>query len=417
MGTGAFSNPCSQTGRARHGRDRPCDAGCPAAHAERLRLIRSVVENAAIAEVACNVLIPCLVCSRFGGSWQAPSQMITGFIVLVLNLVGCFLEGCCKSTRLLSQTSRRTQSSHQYVFISSQGFSEGFLNVTTSFPDIASSAGTLALSSNSVAAGVLYCVAHMAGGIILYRFGSFAGWRWAQWHWQWIVDFYQLWQLAIKCFVATICTGIVFLGMAPANYSLGLGGISAVPFDMRRPALPRVSGFMCFPALSIGVVMSVTGALFGCLFSGLLFSGRRRPAARLVTNFLASVLAALAQQAKSPTNFSNPWYAFILLKFSTSFCGALSAFSGTVGDISDSCFGAAREENSFDGVLRGKGWLPVVACAPNLACHFGFTLAVMMTIILAEPEIEQIPEIIIHSNSRRQKWFRERSSTPWLLGV
>ena len=61
------------------------------------------------------------------GVIRAPSDNVLNSLVLLLNLVSSYLEGFTKSTRLLTQTLRKTSSNHMHVFIFSHGFSIGFL--------------------------------------------------------------------------------------------------------------------------------------------------------------------------------------------------------------------------------------------------------------------------------------------------
>jgi len=72
--------------------------------------------------------------------------------------------------------------------------------------------------------------------------------------------------------------------------------------------------------------------------------------------------------------------SFVLMKFSSSFCGALSAFTGTIGDVYDESIGVAYEESSFDDAeeaRRGKQ-VPAITGLQNFIAHWGLTMAIML---------------------------------------
>lgn len=414
---------------------------------ERLLFWRAVLENAAASEVAVNVILPCFVCSRSdSGTWRAPSEAMLGGIVFALNLVGCFLEGFCKSTKLLSQTLRHTQAAHAVVFVASQGFSEGFLNVLTSFPDIAGSGGTIAVMSDSTSLGVGYCLSQVVGGILLYHWGRRTGWRSAQRHWGVVVRACRIWPLVTRGLVV-IAFGLTlwlgppaaagevggslrsspppslssrrWSGVKPPSIAERVGG--ALPLDLSEPDVMLSIGgtrivydefVFTFPplalGLAVGVFMSFTGAAVAAVFCSMFFAERDRPAARLITNFAATGLTLWAQQSRSSGDALDR--SFVLLKFATSFCGALSAFSGTIGDVTDAYMGSASEENTLDRALRAKGWLPWVSAAQNLLAHTALTLVVMW---LSMSSVLEVQPIVLQSDSGFQHWVRETEATPW----
>merc|ERR1719486_1659826 len=92
------------------------------------------------------------------------------------------------------------------------------------------------------------------------------------------------------------------------------------------------------------------GCVAATLVSDVWFEDKRRPAARLVANFASTIAVLIIDQVQSRQKSPS----FILMKFSSSFCGALSAFTGTVGDVFDECFGVAYEESSFDDPSESK---------------------------------------------------------------
>lgn len=372
---------------------------------ERLSYWRTVLENAAMSEVAVNVCLPCLVCGRLeGGAFQPPSEITLCFVVLALNLSGCFLEGFFKSTKLLSQALRRSHVSHQLVFIASQGLAEGFLNVATSFPDIASSGSSIMLSSGSLVLGALYCCSQMLGGVLLYHWGRQCGARCVRQHWQSLLHFIAVWPYFARGLVILVFCTMLLLGtpsrtVRSSSSSSGLkGGGDAstfLPLDLVEPGLQGVVGarivydefvFEVPPlalGLAVGISMSASGAIIASIFCSLLFDEKGRPAARLITNFAATLLTLWASSARlGLMNGFLPEHAasrsFILLKFCTSFCGALSAFSGTVGDVTDVYLGADAEESSLDELIQKKGWLPAMTAAQNFLAHLSFTLLIML---------------------------------------
>mmetsp|Transcript_118793 Transcript_118793/g.378921 ORF Transcript_118793/g.378921 Transcript_118793/m.378921 type:complete len:472 (-) Transcript_118793:62-1477(-) len=407
---------------------------------ERLQFWRSVLENAAASEVAVNVCLPCFVCAHRAGVWEAPSEAVLSSIVLVLNLVGCFLEGFFKSTRLLSQTMRRSQVANQLVFITSQGVSEGFLNVLTSFPDISGSAATVALSQGTVR-GVLYCIAQLLGGIAVYRLGRDVGWSCAQRHWPAVLRFCGFWPIFCRGLVLVSFLAMVVLGPgssappARGGGAVGLAGVEAspggassspstLPLDLHAPHLQGLANvrivydeytFTVPPlalGLLVGIAMSASGAVVATLFCSVLFPESSRPFARFATNLAATVLTLLAQARVDPSD----WRSFVVFKFATSFCGALSAFSGTVGDIVDAYWGSAAEETSVDRVMAKKGWLPLISAAQNLFAHLSLTLVVMF-ITMASDAVPREIFAVGAASTQLRPWIREQESFPWHLDV
>lgn len=406
---------------------------CSAPGLERLWFWQSLLENAAASEVAVNVCLPCCVCGRRAGLWRPPSEASLGAVVLALNLLGCFGEGFCKSTRLLSQTLRHTHTAHQVIFIASQGLSEGFLNVVTSFPDIAGSGGSIIVGTDSVFLGVLYCLAHMVGGVMLYHSGRGCGWRCAQRHWIIVWQVCRIWPLVARgivlaAFIVMLVIGtpniVMPAGVAAASATASHAGL--LPLDLTEPGLQGVSGvrivydefvFSLPPlalGLAVGIFMSVSGAAVGALFCSVLFNEQGRPAARLITNFAATALTIWARNLRlsgqAPDRAASR--TFVLLKFETSFCGALSAFSGTVGDVTDSYFGAASEESSLDKDIQKKGWLPLVSAMQNFAAHFALVLMVMMCSAHSEVKSQAFPTVL-WTPARSQQWVHEQETIPW----
>jgi len=117
----------------------------------------SICENAAASEVAVNLFLPYFLCDVHSGELRPPSDFILNTLVLLLNLVSAYLEGFTKSARLLTQPMRKSRANHQLVFILSHGFSIGFLNVSSSFPDVGGGGSDIALATGSVLAGTFFC--------------------------------------------------------------------------------------------------------------------------------------------------------------------------------------------------------------------------------------------------------------------
>lgn len=416
-------------------------AGTAAAAAakERLWFWCAVVENAAASEVAINVCLPWLVCHRQAGTWQAPRAALLGALVLALNVAGAFLEGFCKSTRLLAQTLRRTRSAHQLVFMTSHGFCDGFLNVVTSFPDIAGSGSDVALLTGSFLLATFYCLAHMVLGVLCYRWGRTIGWRCVQCRWDAVLCWCRLWPLAVRGIIITAFALLPFIGdsnvgggRAGASFNSsaqggGGSGGGGVPLDLTDPevevgarrALFAYEEFeLALPpmvlGLTVGVFMSASGAALASLCCNVLCLPRARPAARFATNLVATLLVLIVRQGALPASgIAEGRPPFVLLKFATSFCGALSAFSGTIGDVTDAYFGTAVEQSVFDGTgrkgerMRGA-WLPALTGAQNFLAHWLLTLVAMVIVFRSASQDPMQP--IVRHMPRRERWVEDLTS-------
>lgn len=377
---------------------------------ERLFFWCSLLENAAASEVAVNVCLPCIVCSRSGGLWQTPSETMLSVMVLALNLAGCFVEGFFKSARLLSQSLRHTQVGHQRVFVTAQGLSEGFLNVVTSFPDVAGSASSIVARSRSLLLGVAYCLLHLFGGIAVYRWGRGAGWRCAQHRWSALLRFCELWSPLMRGLLLLAFAGSFLFGPSASGRITGepngrARSGASMPLDLHAPGLPGVTGARIgndqyawsVPPLAlgllVGIFMSASGAVVATVLCTMIFPERSRPAARFATNLAATVLTLLAQSALKAaetrgggTLYLGDCWSFVLFKFAASFCGALSAFSGTVADIADNYFGSASEDSSLDGMSVRKARLPLLSAAQNLLAHFGLTMLILLITLQSDDD-------------------------------
>jgi len=121
--------------------------------------------------------------------------------------------------------------------------------------------------------------------------------------------------------------------------------------------------------------MSALGCIAATLISDVWFEEDRRPAARLVANFASTICVLVLDQVQSYR--ISP--SFVIMKFSSSFCGALSAFTGTIGDVFDEVFGAADEESSFDENQppRTGRRSPTITGAQNFTAHWFLTVSIM----------------------------------------
>lgn len=389
---------------------------------ERRWLWQSMVESAAASEAAINLFLPFCVCQRTAsGSWTPPSAAILCSVVLALNLIGSFFEGFVKSTRLLTQTLRDTRAAHQLVFVTSQSVSSGFLNVVTSFPDIAESGSSVFLGTDSFSLCGLYCAAHMIGGMACYQIGRVAGWRCVQKHWSMTVRACRFWPVLNR--------SIVFAAVVLVTFRRPERGMGSLPLDLTQPGHPGIGDIrlsysgdassLTLPAaiagLAVGIFMSASGAVTAALLVDVVCRTQARPAARLIANFAATLLVLFVPGGDGDGSF-------VSLKFATSFCGALSAFSGTVGDVTETSFGT-EEENSFGNGLFGgssipKGgghnrsdadgqWhLPYVSAAQNIVAHTGLLLFAIFWDLRDEPAKAPLPPIIIHQHGL-PRWVRD----------
>eukprot|EP00929_Paragymnodinium_shiwhaense_P031745 TRINITY_DN17718_c0_g1_i4.p1 TRINITY_DN17718_c0_g1~~TRINITY_DN17718_c0_g1_i4.p1 ORF type:complete len:379 (-),score=82.43 TRINITY_DN17718_c0_g1_i4:448-1584(-) len=256
--------------------------------AERRWLWRATIESAAGAEVFVNVCLPLLVCDRdaASGSFRPPSARFLCMLVLLFNFSGAFMEGFCKSARLLCQAGRRTKASQQLVFVMSHALAGGFLNVLTSFPDIAENGNDVIAATGSYTLGALFCLFHLVGGLALYRCGCLAGWQWTQRHWPDVVAVCAAVTWAFRGLLVMVVTLILWPSLSSlcgiVNEDALLEGV-AVPLDVSWPDHPGVESLRLaagtrrtswlnamLPApligLGIGVFMSGAGAIAAAVF-------------------------------------------------------------------------------------------------------------------------------------------------------
>jgi len=246
-------------------------------------------------------------------------------LVLILNLVSSYMEGFTKSTRLLTQTLRKTNPDHMMVFLQSHGFSIGFLNVSSSFPDVGEGARDIGFEFNMFL-GHMFIVVNMIGSILCYRWGRQDGWKSMQHNWPRIVWCCTYWPPFIRL---GLLASFLFVVLGPAFYGYD------VPLDLGDPQIPASTGSAIkvpiydeykihIPAvplgLAFGIAMSVLGCIAATLISDVWFEERRRPYARLVANFASTAAVLLVDQIQS----WNKTPSFVLMKFSfilwRSFC-------------------------------------------------------------------------------------------------
>lgn len=347
---------------------------------EQLSFWLSICENAAASEVLANFWLPFCICSVKQGTIKAPSDFVLNLVVLLLNLSSSYMEGFTKSTRLLSQTLRKSNSSHMLVFIASNGFSIGFLNVSSSFPDVGEGGRDIGFDQGNMAYGHLFIIVNFVGSILFYRWGRQQGWTCMQRQWTKIVSCCVHWPTFVRIIVVI---SFVFVVLGPSFYGYD------VPLDLGDPQMDptsfdnvdiRYNQFMIhLPAipfgLAFGILMSVLGCIAATLLSDVWFEDRHRPAARLVANFVSTVAVLFLEYVQSYR--ASP--SFVLMKFSSSFCGAMSAFTGTIGDVYDECLGVAYEEGSYDDPdEKADRTNPAISGMQNFIAHWIMTTAIML---------------------------------------
>lgn len=374
----------------------------------------SICENAAASEVVVNLFLPYVLCDVRSGELHAPSDFVLNSLVLILNFASAYLEGFTKSTRLLTQSMRKTRSTYQLVFVLSHGFSIGFLNVSSSFPDVGGGGSDVALGTGSIMAGSMFVLLNMIGSIVLYKVGRTAGWRCMKNRWKEIVRFTLIWPTIVRvCILASFV--LVILGPPCLGHDLPLdlgdpemGGIEDVRFiyDGYMINLPRQP-----LGLAFGILMSTLGCIAATLLCDIWLEDQHRPAARLVANFLSTVVILVVQYWQN----SGDQIGFMLMKFSSSFCGALSAFSSTIGDVYDECFGVAEEESSYDKPIRGPkpARAPWISGLQNFVIHWLLTMAIMLFDFVTEPV--ELPPIVL--DSRPRHFANETLTVSWISGL
>lgn len=388
---------------------------------ERVDFWWSVCQNAAASEIVVNLALPWFLCDVQAGVIQPPEMWWLNFWVLILNLWSSYMEGYTKSVRLLTQTQRRTSVNHYTVFIAANGFCYGFLNVSSSFPDVGEGGSDIAIATGSIFAGSLFVLINMVGSIFFYGWGRNSGWRDLQKQsiFNIILRFGQL----LPALMSTIIlAGFVFAAAGREEFG------TCVPLDAGDPDVvgglenarrffdafsikvsPRLIG------LAFGVAMSTLGVIFATLLVDVWFDDHDRPLARLIGNLVSTIIMLILQHIQDQEALPN----FFLMKFNSSFCGGLSAFSGTMGEVFDQFFGAAEEELFEDEPPdRQKGheqvwWWPDITGWQNFAVHWVQTMLIMMFCMRYGPDDQDPPPRIVLSESRRLGFVRETSAEPW----
>jgi len=377
---------------------------------ERRRFWLSVCENGAASEVVVNLWLPWFLSDVRGGVLHAPSDFAVNSAVLVLNLASAWMEGFSKSTRLLTQCLRRSRTAHQAVFVLAHGFSLGFLNVSSSFPDVGGGASDAALAVGSSVPGLLYILANLLGSLWFYKLGRSAGWRAVQRHWSGVLAFCRVWPFVVR---GSLLASFVFVFVGPGSMGhdvpldLGdpdIGGIESVrlvydEYVIHLPAQPL--------GLAFGIAMSILGCVAAAACSEFWPAEQQRSAARLAANFTSTAMVLIVQQMQT---FWDP-PSFMLMKFGSSFCGAFSAFSSTMGDIFDEVFGAPEELTPFSDPLELQGVAPPVkekatdpCCiaaltgAQNFTLHCLLTVSIMLLGVYTGPV--PAPPILLRSQPR-----------------
>jgi len=277
--------------------------------------------SAVAAECAMNCLLPFIVlntekyATRTGA--QPPSKYIVAASVLGFNFIGSYLQGRSKR-----ENDRLT------------GFSNGFLSVLTSFPDVGESASDIVGTTSSYHLGGFYCFAGMIVSALLYARGCLDS------------------QLSTENFInptrwKTNCTFVIIISIVVCSV------FPSVPTDFSRPDIvPPISSIV---GLIIATGMSATGAVMGTIVV------EQCPQhdlwARLINN-LASCVFVLWTRIRAT---QSGHLSFLMLKFMTAYCGALSNYSGTIGDIMEEY----RKQN-----LR--------SAVSNFSIHFVMCIALMI---------------------------------------
>lgn len=307
--------------------------------------------SAMAGECLLNCLIPALVLSSDSRSKAIPpSKFVVSASVFLFNVLGSYLQGRCKR-----DNDRLT------------GFSNGFLSVLTSFPDVGESASDIVGSTSSYHLGGFYCFFGMLVSSIVYANGCkvsnhsndiFLQPR--RWH-------------TMCCFVIVLSLLVCML-------------FPSAPVDFSRPDLtPPVCGLV---GLAIGSGMSISGAIIGTLIVEYL--PHQELWARFVNN-LASCIFVLWTRIRAQ---SIGHLGFFALKFMTAFCGALSNYSGTIGDVMEEY----RKQNPRKGVS-------------NFVIHFVMCLALMIVALHLVTEEAEVGTIIIPTKDLQ--YLDPRPSQPW----
>lgn len=336
----------------------------------------SVCENGAASEVVVNFMLPYLLCRFINGEITPPSNLTCNTVVLLLNLVSAYLEGFAKSTQLLSQHLWKTNASYRTIYLQAHGFSLGFLNVSSSFPDVGGGASDATLAWGSCFFGLLYISANMHGSMLVYKFGRDAGWQAMQRNWSRVLLFYRIWPYIVR---ASLIASLLFIIYGPASVGHNL------PLDLTDPEVGGIENVRLIydeyvihvPAQSAGLMFGIFMSTFGCVVAALstefFYEENHRCFARLMANLISTVAVLLVnyvQQDGSPN--------FMLMKFSNSFCGAFSAFSSTIGDVYDDSYGAPTEVSimgSLNGGKESNGF--ALTGAQNFLFHFLLTVIIM----------------------------------------
>ena len=290
----------------------------PYQSSEKLRpYVRKIIEFSVVAECLMAFYIPLWFSMMFEGRVQP--HLVAAVVVAVFNLFGCFCEGIGKvleedawleSAKIASLTSKY-----------STGLRGGFLTVITSFPDIAECGKDMVNWSKIIVIGIVYCWGVMIFGTYLYRQGRFYAKTRRK-------DLTKT-LLAIGPSSTQLCIGVVLLSVIfavwnPSFLKIGAAkrpqGQTGFTFGFWTPELKE---------LIAGMIFSAGGALCSFYLSEVLTD--KPVLGRFITNIVSIAMVVFVRfiYYLAPSTVQS----VVLAKFSTSFCGAASSFSGTIGDV------------------------------------------------------------------------------------
>lgn len=285
------------------------------------------------------------------------------------------------------------------IFDTLGGFRGGFLSVLTSFPDISDAASDLIMETGgeNYHIGVSYCVFGVICGVLAYLYGG------KEQNYNSLVEnggkivtqelrtraSYQqmgkstvtpansnsnrslfislrLYDLFVKAIFAFTIIVVFVKNQTPTNSN-------AIPTDLAYPHLkPPLSSPLL--GLSLGCFFSALGAVVGEIIVRKASSGTVKSAqvssnsnsnlsstshhngvlARALNNALACALV-FAARLLIFYDKSGAWdQSYILMKFMTCMCGALSAMSGTIADVCDSIKDGMQSESALDFNYRNR---------------------------------------------------------------
>jgi len=321
-------------------------------------------------------------------------------LLVVLNVGGSFLEGATKFVEEheglagdLAGSQAAGLGTFEVRFLSSL-FRNGMLSVLTSFPDMADAGAVLATLVSSSVFGVFLAASYVAAVMSLGMLAYGQGMAWAARHAGGKLPG------VLKNLCAWLPTGCVYLTILT---------VLAAMFAPELLEGETPDGALgTFDECIIGIAFSCLGAWAGWVVSEQDQLFQSPVIVRLGCNAAATLFVLIARVLawRSPPV---GLYRTLLWKFQSSFCGALSSFSGTIGDVYDAVTHSAdnaKKEAEDQGKVSSK--LRAVLGLSNFGFHLVITVGLMVMVTVLS-----LPVVPISTPVKPMHWIYQVHTVKW----